>query len=63
LLGTTGDSRWEIIADIVDEYDQWLIQTIEQRKRTDQETVMYLEKLRQNIERIITSLEETPISA
>lgn len=59
MLGTTGDTRWEIVADIVDEYDQWLTEAIEQRKKTDQYSVMYLEKLRQHIERIIASLEET----
>lgn len=63
MLGTTGDARWEIVAAIVDEYGQWLTETIEQRKKTDRYSVMYLEKLRRHIERIITSLEETPKSA
>jgi hypothetical protein len=58
LVEATGDVTREVAADIVDEYKQWLIQTIEQRKKADKETVRYFRKLRQKMERITTGLRD-----
>lgn len=48
----------EAAASIVDEYEQWLSDVIEQEKKTKQETAKYFEELRQKVEHITASLEE-----
>ena len=48
----------EAAASIVDEYEQWLNNVIEQEKKTKQETARYFDELRQKVEQITASLEE-----
>ncbi len=53
-----GDTTQQAVANIVHEYEQWVIQVIERRKKADGETIRYLEELRQRIEQLMASLGE-----
>ncbi len=48
----------EAAASIINEYEQWLTDVIEQEKKTKQETARYFSQLRQKVEQITASLEE-----